>query len=82
MESNSKVGTWRLLHPLVAQHVELIAIDAVWGVRISIVCTSGFFVLSSLAVTIPRQVSITLVGGLTIHGDAVVADMEKLTPEP
>ena len=71
--------------PVVSHHVKLlveIAIDMVWGVQISIGRTSSFFVLASLVVGVLRHASIALVGGLAILGDAAMADMEKLAPEP
>ena len=85
MESNSKVGTWCLLHRLVAHHVKLlveIVIDVVWGVQISIGRMGGFFVPVTLAVGVLRQASIVLVDGLTILGDAIMANMEQIALEP
>lgn len=54
-ESNREVGTWGLLHQLVAHHVKFlfeIATDTVWGIWIPIGRMSGFFIPAMLAVDV------------------------------
>lgn len=85
VENIGKVGTWRLLHRLVAHHVDLvveIATNVVWGVWIPASSASSFFISATLAIGVVRQVRIALVGGFAILSDAVVANMKDLAPEP
>jgi hypothetical protein len=55
--------------------------DEGWAIWIPVSHVSGFFIPAMLAIDILRQASIVPVGGFTVLGDVVMADMKDLAPE-
>lgn len=83
-KNNGNIGASRLLHRLIAHHVELvlqITASAMWGIGIPISSVGGFFISVSLAIGVLRQAGIVLVDDFTIFGDAVMTDMKDLAPQ-
>jgi hypothetical protein len=57
VENDIEVGTWRLLHRLVANHVKLIlqiAMRTVQGIRIPVSPAGSFFILTVLMIGVLR----------------------------
>jgi hypothetical protein len=85
VEDNDEVGAWHLLHRVVTHYVELlveVAANVRWAIWIPVSRASGFFIPATLAIGVLHHASIALASGFAILGDAIMANMKDLTPNP
>ena len=84
MGGHSQIGARRLLHLLVVHHEELlleITSERWWVTSGSLGGIFCFFIVTSLAISVPGFVLTTLNTGFSIDSNAVVANHKKLSPK-
>ena len=84
MGSHSQIGARRLLYLLVVHHEELLLEITSERRRVtsgSLVGVFCFFIMTSLAISVPGFVLMALDTGFSIDSNIVVANHEKLSPK-